>query len=144
MVAPAQNILTPLARLPFVDSKSGMLTIPALQLLQQHAQVLTGGVPPVPTTATHVSNVITLTPYSNSPQFGKYNDFQNFPFMAAATTTGAVTATVVPPTGVLDTLPVYINNGATQANSGDIVAGRVYNAMYHSGLNSGNGGFLLS
>jgi hypothetical protein len=144
MVAPAQNILTPAARLPFVDPKTGMLTIPALQLLQQHAQALTGGVPSIPSTATHASNVFTLTPYSNSPQFANYFDFQPWHFMAPATSTGLVTATVVPLTGVLPTLPVYKNNGGTQANSGDIVANRIYTAMYHSGLNSGNGGFVLS
>ncbi len=143
MVAPAPDVLTPNAHLPLVD-KGGLLTSHGLQMLQQLSKLATGSVPVVPSTAVHTSNHVALTPYSNSPQFGKYNDGQSFPFMATATTTGLVTATVVPPTGILETLPVYKSNGGTQAGSGDIVNGRVYSATFHSGLNSGSGGFLLS
>lgn len=144
MVAPAQNILTPAARLPFVDPKSGMLTIPALQLLQQHAQALTGGVPAIPSTAAHSSNKFTLTPYSNSPQFANYFDFQPFHFAAPASSTGPVTATVTPLTGLLDTLKVFKDNGSAQATSGDIQANNIYSLTYHSSLDSGNGGFILA
>ncbi len=140
---PASNVLTPNVRLPLVD-KQGMLTIPGQQILQQHAVLLNGSVPAVPSTATHASNVYTLQPYQVSPQFGNYNNFQNFPFMAPATSTGLVTATVVPPTGALATLPVLKNNGAAQATSGDIVNGRLYNLVFHAELNSGNGAFVLS
>lgn len=143
MVQPAPKILTPNPRIQLVN-KDGTLTTQGMQLLQQHAGAINGGVPTVPATATHASNVFTLTPYNVSPQFGNYYDFQPFPFMAPANSTGPVTATVVPPTGFLDTLPVYKDNGATQAGNGDIVNGRLYTLTYHSSLNSGNGGFTIA
>ena len=143
MAAPAPSVLTPNPRIPMAH-KDGSMTIPTLQMLQQHAQILNGSVPAVPSTATHASNVYTLTPYQVSPQFLNYYDFQTFPFIAPASSTGNVTATIIPQTGVLDTLPVYKSNGASQAGNGDVVANRLYTLTYHSSLNSGNGGFTIS
>lgn len=141
MVAPAPPLITPNPRVAMTN-KDGTMTGPTLQLLQRTNALVNGSVPAVPSTATHASNIYTLTPYNVSPQFGDYYDGQIFPFMAPATSTGLVTATVTPPTGVLDTLPVYKNNGGTQAGSGDIVAGRLYNLQYHSGLGA-SGGFSI-
>jgi hypothetical protein len=89
------------------------------------------------------TNVIALTPLAVSPRLQKYVDYEVFTFVAANSSTGAVTMTVIPKTGTLATLKAYKSSGASQAGSGDVVAGSVYLAIYVDSLNSGVGGFVI-
>jgi hypothetical protein len=65
-----------------------------------------------------------------------------FLFWAENNSTGAVTATVVPKTGTLATLPVHINNGASQAGAGDVLEDALYLAFYTPHLGA-SGVFVL-
>jgi hypothetical protein len=97
----------------------------------------------VPCNCTNTGNVYKWTPLNISPSVSNYYSYWSFPFVASATSTGAVTATVVPQTGTLATLPVYKTNGSAQASSGDITIGLFYVAYFVDYLNSGNGGFVI-
>jgi hypothetical protein len=100
-----------------------------------------------PANASTSSNVITLTLLSVQPTLTMYADFDDFGFVADATTTGNVTALVVTNVNgnatALATLNVYKSNGGTQAGSGDIVLGRQYWFTYVDSLNSNAGGFVV-
>lgn len=95
------------------------------------------------------TNVITLTPNGHgdedgvSPLLEGYKFGDAFLFWAENTTTGSVTATVVPKNGTLDTLKVYRVDGASQAGSGHIVQNSVYVFWYAPHLDSNAGGFVL-
>lgn len=94
------------------------------------------------------TNVLTLTPNGHgdeggvSPLLEGYKFGDAFLFWAENTSTGSVTATVVPKSGSLSTLKVYIDNGATQAGAGDIVEDSVYLLFYSPHLDSSAGGFV--
>lgn len=85
------------------------------------------------------ANTIALTPTTNMPTITAYTNYRAFGFVAAANSSGAVTANV---SGV-GALPVYLGDGVTQATSGSIVSGAYYLIAYNSALNSGGGGFQL-
>ena len=95
------------------------------------------------------TNLITLTPNGHgaedgiSPLLEDYVFGDGFLFWAAATSTGSVTATVVPKTGTLATLKVYKSNGATQAAANDVVLNSVYFLFYAPHLNANAGGLVL-
>lgn len=146
MVAPASQshpIIPPNTRVAFVSPQTGVLTNTGLQLLQQTYLVTNGLLPTIPCEAANTGNVYTLTPLLTSPKLLGYFSFQAFAWVAPATSTGLVTANVVPTTGTLPTLPVYINHGATQATSADITINLFYVMYYVDTLNSGNGGFVI-
>lgn len=135
-------ITPPSSTLPFVE-KGLTLTNYALQLLQKFHQTIVGLSPTISCSASTTSNVITLTPFNISPNLPGYFNYWSFAFVADVTSTGTVTATVVPATGTLATLPVYKNDGGTAAGAGDIVITRFYVLYYVDSLNSGNGGLVL-
>lgn len=95
------------------------------------------------------TNVITLTPNGHgdedgvSPLLEGYRFGDAFAFWAEITSTGAVTATVVPKSGSLSTIKVYRTNGSAQAGSGDVVANSFYVAWYVPILDSNAGGLVL-
>lgn len=94
----------------------------------------------VPCTAAG-TNAITLTPVSGTPTIGSLNQLQSYRFLAAATSTSAVTIQVL----ALGFLPAYYPgvSGPVAANSGNVVIGECYDAIYDVALNSGAGGFHL-
>lgn len=100
-----------------------------------------------PANASTTSNVITLTLLDVQPTCVQYADYDDFGFVADATTTGNVTALVMTTVNnnltALATLNVYKNNGGTQAGSGDITSGRQYWLTYVDSLNSNAGGFVV-
>lgn len=140
--AQSTSLPTPNSRVPLTN-KDGTMTVPTLQMLQRLITLVNGLTPGIPCNASFASNVYTLTPFSISPQFSNYLDYQSFPFVAPATSTGLITATVVPTTGTIATLPVYKANGATQATTNDILINLFYVIWYVDSLNSGAGGFVL-
>jgi hypothetical protein len=127
---------------PFVDLQTGCLTEHGLQVMNQYYNFIVGMNRITPCNASG-TNIITLTPLDASPLIEKYVDFEVYSFVAENTTTGAVTMTIAPRNGALSTLKAYIDDGATQAGSGDIVASRLYLAIYADHLDSNAGGFVL-
>jgi hypothetical protein len=127
---------------PIVDVKTGCLTEHGLQLLSQWYNFIVGMNRVTPCNASG-TNIVTLTPLTASPLIEKYVDYEVFPFVAANTSSGSVTMTVVPRDGTLATLKAYVTNGAAQAGAGDIVAGSLYFATYNDALDAGAGGFVL-
>lgn len=89
------------------------------------------------------TNVITLTPLDASPLIEKYVDYEAYRFIAANTSSGDVTATIMPRAGSLATLKVYKTNGSARASTGDVVAGNLYDLIYANTLDAGAGGFVL-
>lgn len=137
-----RGILPPTATGEFVD-KTGKLSNAGLNILQQFQSLVNGLAPTIACNEDFVANKYILTPVSISPQVKDYYSYWSFAFVASDNSTGAVTATVVPRTGVLDTLKVYKDNGASQAGNGDIIADLFYVLYYVDALDSGNGGFVL-
>lgn len=137
---------TPISRpnglFPFTDKDTGCLTEHGLQLLSQYYNFMVGMNRTTPCNATG-TDVITLTPLDASPLIEKYVDYEVFSFVAANTSGGSVTMTVVPRDGTLATLKAYKNNGSAQAGAGDVVAGSLYLAIYNDALDAGAGGFVL-
>lgn len=122
---------------------AGQLSSTGLQMLQQMFSAIQGLTPTITCDVVSSSNVYTLTPVNISPNVPNYFDYWSFAFVADATSTGLVTATVVPRTGALPTLPVYKTNGSAQATTNDITLGLFYVLYFVDSLNSGNGGFCL-
>lgn len=135
-------IQRPNASVPFIDVTTGILSEHGTQLLNAYYNFIVGMNRVTPCNASG-TNVITLTPLTASPLIEKYVDFEIYSFVAANTTNGAVTMTVVPKNGVLTTLKAYKSSGATQANTGDIVAGSLYLAIYNDALDTAAGGFVI-
>lgn len=122
--------------------ENGYLTNAAVQLMNQWREFLVGMNRIIPCNASG-TDLITLAPLDSAPLIEKYVDYEAFAFTAANTSTGSVTATVVPRKGTLDTLKVYKTDGASQATAGDVVANSVYLLLYADHLDSNNGGFVL-
>lgn len=146
MTIPAAATGTPIPRVnagaPFVDIATGMLTAHGLQLMNSWREFIVGMNRLIPCSASG-TNLITLTPNDAAPLIEKYVDYEVFVFTAAATTTGLVTATVVPRTGTLETLKVFKTAGAAQATTGDIVLNSVYMLIFADHLDGGAGGLVL-
>lgn len=136
-------ITNPSPRVPAVDPNTGQLSTTGMQMLQQMWTSVNGLSPTVSCNAAFSLNLYTLTPVEIAPRVKNYYSYWSFAFVAPATSTGAVTATVVPATGSLASLPVYTNNGAAQANAGDITINLFYLLYFVDSLNAGNGGFVL-
>jgi hypothetical protein len=137
---------TPLSKpnqlFPVVDVQTGCLTEHGIQLLSQIYNFVIGMNRVTPCNASG-TNIITLTPLDASPLIEKYVDYEIYSFVAANTSSGNVTMTVVPRDGVLSTLKAYKTNGAAQATTNDVVAGSLYFAIYADNLDGGAGGFVL-
>lgn len=127
---------------PFVDLQTGCLSEHGLQMWSQYYNFIVGMNRLTPCNASG-TNVITLTPLTAFPLIEKYVDYEVFTFVAANSSTAAVTMTVVPKNGVLATLKAYKTNGSAQAGNGDIVAGSLYFAIYNDALDSLAGGFVI-
>lgn len=91
------------------------------------------------------TNVLTLTPRLHKEGAATYGDGMIWTGAAQNTSTGAVTAAVVPASGAgaLPTVAVFKDNGATPAGAGDIVIDCVYLFVFNQALDAGNGGFVL-
>jgi hypothetical protein len=139
--AQVPSLLQPQQRNPMVDS-TGLLTNNGWQTLQGIFGFINGTNRTVPCIASG-TNVITLTMLDTSPLVQGYYDYDTFRAVAANTTTGTVTALVATPQGNLGTIKVFKSNGATQATTGDITSGLLYDFTYVDSLDSGNGGFVL-
>lgn len=147
MAIPTAYRPTPIPELdgnvPIVDPKTGLPTIQFLQAYDRFRQYINGGNRVIPCSASTTSNKITLTPNDASPLIEGYRDFDIFPFVADATSSGTVTATVVPANGTLATLKVYKTDGAAQATTSDIVSGSFYLLCFVDTLDSSAGGLVL-
>lgn len=135
-------ISAPNGLMPFVNPQTGVLTEHGLQMLQEWREYFVGMNRVIPCTATG-KNLITLTPNRAHPVIKRYFNHDIFVFVAAQSSDGSVTATVVPDKGVLATIKVYKTGGSAQAGSGDIVANSLYLAAFADHLDSGNGGLVL-
>lgn len=140
--ATASPIPQPNGQFPFIDIKTGSLSEHGNQLLNAWYNFIVGMNRITPCNASG-TNVISLAPLDASPLITAYVDYEIYSFVAANTTSGSVTMTVVPRKGTLATLKAYISDGATQANTGDIVAGSLYLAIYNKALDAAAGGFVV-
>lgn len=91
----------------------------------------------IPVTVTG-SNDIVMTGATGVTPITKYANNQQFSFVAAASSTGNVTASY----DALATLPVYQSNGQ-QAAAGAFTAGLFYILAYVSSYNANAGGFVI-
>lgn len=140
--ARASPIGLPNSRIVFVDPTTGVLTPNGLGNLTDIINYINGSSRLIPCTETG-TNVLALTLLSIAPLIKQYNDYDIYQFVAAATSTGNVTANVTTPQGALATLNVYKTNGSAQATTGDVVINLQYQLTYVDSLNSGAGGFVL-
>lgn len=145
-VIPAAAKGTPLPKpdglAQLVDLTTGALSPHGLQLMSAFRAYMVGGNRITPCSASGTDFII-LQPNTAFPILEKYIDYEVFAFTAANTSTGSVTATVVPVKGALATLKVYKTNGAAQAGAGDVVANSVYLLVYADHLDAGAGGMVL-
>jgi len=86
------------------------------------------------------TNAIVLSPAVNTPVISAYQNNLSLGFVATATSTGAVTAASLG----LPQLPVYLQDGVTQADAGSITIGTFYVLNYVSAYNGGGGGWSLT
>src|SRR5580704_9584535 len=85
-------------------------------------------------------NVISLTPFTNTPTIASYPDLApSFVFAAAQTSNGSVTINAA----LVGARNAYKWNGSVQCGNGDIIAGNVYRATPLQALNVGAGGFVV-
>lgn len=84
------------------------------------------------------TNTIALTQAANQPTIAAYANYLEFGFVAANTTSGAVTVNV----NGIGALPLY-RSDLVQASTGDITQNVFYVIAYNSALNSGSGGFQI-
>lgn len=123
--------------------KDGRLTNEGQFMLEGLWRHVVAGFVIVPCTASG-KNVITLTATLHREGARTYEDGMTFQFVAAETSDGAVTAKVQDAEGkALDTIKVFVTDGAAQAGAGDVTADRLYLAIYNSALDSGAGGLVL-
>lgn len=140
--AQTHPIVAPSVGLQWVDERGNLTNNARIALQQMHAFIVSMS-RVVPCNASTTSNVITLTLLSSQPQVDQYADFDQYGFIADATTSGPVTAKVVTAQGTLATLNVYKSNGSAQAGLNDITSGLQYFLTYVDSLNSAAGGFVL-
>jgi hypothetical protein len=85
----------------------------------------------IPCTATGV-NTIALAPFANTPTISSYTSLApSFAFIAAATSTGAVTINV----NGIGAINAFKWNGQQALGAGDITIGETYKATYNATLN---------
>ena len=127
---------------PFVD-RSGSLTDQGLYLLEQFWRQIAAGYVVVPVTIAG-TNALTLTPVLAREGAASYGDHMMWCGPAANTSTGPVTATVTDGTNALTTVKCYKTGGSAQADTGDIVADRLFLFTYYAALDSGSGGLVVT
>jgi len=127
---------------PIIDPDTGILTQYGVQLLSEWRDFISGMARVIPCDAAG-TDIISLTPFATAPRPKRYNSYDIYAAKAAATSSGLVTATVVPEIGTLATLKVYKTDGAAQATVGDVVADSLYLFVYADYLDGGVGGFVL-
>lgn len=152
MTIPSAAKSTPIdpvnAKLPAVDRATGFYTMEEVQRQNKARNYVVGMGRIIPCSCAG-TNTLALTPNGSGTEDGEgpliegYRFGDVFLFVAAETSTGSVTATVVPKTGTLATLKVYINGGASQAGSGDITQGRVYLGVFVYSLDANAGGIVI-
>jgi hypothetical protein len=135
------SLLQPAQRIAFTDD-GGILTNNGWAVVAGVFNFVNGTNRIIPCNASG-TNTITLTMLATSPLVQGYYDFDTYRAVAANTTTGTATASVVTPQGALATIKVFKSNGASQATAGDITSGLLYDFTYVDSLDSGNGGFVL-
>src|SRR3990167_5544253 len=123
---------------PLIDPRTGILTPFGFSVIDQIWRQVAAGFVTVPCTATG-TNAIVLTPTLHKEGGLVLADHMAFSFEAVATSSGLVTVQLAEQTA----LKGYVGNGATQANTGDVVDGSLYLALYLSTLDGGAGGFVL-
>jgi hypothetical protein len=147
MSIPAAAKPTPIPRIEtstrLVDPKTGVPDLQGLRRFEPLRAYVTGMGRIIPCSCVSDSNVLTLSPNDEAPLIEGYRFGDIYLFVADASATGNVTATLVPKTGSLSVLKVYINGGASQAGNGDITADRVYMGVYHYGLDANAGGIVI-
>lgn len=153
MTIPAAAKPTPIPRIdistPLVEPRSGVPSTQGLQRIERLRGYVSGMGRIIPCSCSSSSNKLTLTPNGHGDEDGEapviegYRFGDIYLFVADANSTGAVTATVVPKTGTLSTLKVYISGGSTQAGNGDITSGLVYLGVYAYNLDSNAGGIVI-
>lgn len=96
----------------------------------------------IPCSATG-TNAIVLTPLTAAytPNILAYSNYLLFSFVAPASSTGSVTVQLSIAGVTLAALPLYKNDGASQAGANDVLNKVLYVVGYNSALNSGVGGF---
>lgn len=139
--AQVPSLLQPAQRSQFVDD-GNILTNNGWQVLAGMFNFINGTNRIIPCNAAG-TNAITLTMLAVAPLVQGYFDFDTYRAVAAATSTGLVTASVVTPQGALATIKVFKTNGSAQATTGDITIGLLYDFTYVDSLDSGAGGFVL-
>ncbi len=155
--AVAHPLLTPTAKVrwtqPEATPLAGLPTPHLLQVMNQLISYITGTSRMIVCNLTG-TNDLELATLRGGPQVGQfgtagYVDFEVYSAVAEHTSTGAVTAYVLlfatsnAAARALGTLKVFKQNGAVQADAGDLVAGLHYTFTYVDSLDSGNGGFVL-
>jgi hypothetical protein len=130
------------SRIPIVDPQTGILNSSGIGVFTDLLNYIIGGSRIIPCEETG-TNVLVLKMLAISPLIKQYNDYDVYKFVAAATSTGNVTANVVTLQGALPTLNVYKTNGSAQATTGDVAIGLQYDLTYVDSLNGGLGGFVL-
>ena len=134
---------------PAVDPETGLYTPQELRRQNKLRNYVVGMGRIIPCLCASSSNLLTLTPNGSGAEDGEspliegYRFGDMFLFVADANSTGAVTATVVPKSGTLATIKVYINGGASQAGAGDVSADRVYLGVFAYNVDGGNGGLVI-
>lgn len=132
----------PNSRIPVVDPDTGILNSTGIGQLTDMLNYFIGTSRIIPCTETG-TNILALTMLSVAPLIKQYNDYDTYSFVAAATSTGTLTANVISPQGAFATLKVFKTNGSAQATTGDVVIGLHYTLTFVDSLDSGNGGFVL-
>src|SRR5579862_4612338 len=121
--------------LPFIFANlSG--NVPAADLDTNFNAVAAMGVTQCTATGT---NTIALAQNANQPPMIAYSNYQLYSFVAANSTTGLATVNV----NSIGALPLYLPDGVTQVNTGDIPAGAFNIIGYNAALNGNLGGFQL-
>lgn len=134
-------------RIPIIDPKTGAPNPTGINVLTDLLNYIQGSSRLIPCEETG-TNVLALVQLPVSPLISQYNDYDVYQFVAAATSTGLVTADVTvvqgqTVQGTLATLKVFKTNGAAQATTGDVVLGSQYELSYVNSLDGGLGGFVL-
>lgn len=119
--------------------RDGRLTSPAALVLDSMWRNTAPGFPIVPCQAVTTGNVIALTPILTDEGGVNVDDHMAFAFVADASISGAGTVTI----GQAGTYKLYVNDGATQATTGDVVSGRLYLGVFNQALDTGAGGLVL-
>lgn len=135
------------SRIPIIDPQTGILNSNGIGVFTDLLNYVIGSSRVIPCEETG-TNVLALKTLAISPLIKQYNDYDIYSFVAAATSTGLVTANVTimqgaTAQGTLATLNVYKNAGAAQATTGDVVLGSFYFLVYVDAMNSGAGGLVL-